>query len=45
MNLKGITLSEISQTETKKLYVITSMWNLKNKQIGEYNKREIDSQL
>ena len=45
MNLKGITLSEISQTEKKKLYFITSMWNLKNKQIGEYNKREIDSQL
>ena len=30
MDLEGIMLSEISQTEKDKQYYITSMWNLKN---------------
>ena len=30
MDLEGIALSEISQTEEDKLYNITYMWNLKN---------------
>ena len=45
MNLEGITLGEVSQTENK--YVITYMQNLTNKirQINEYNKTETDSQI
>ena len=30
MNLEGIMLSEISQTEKDKYYMISHMWNLKN---------------
>ena len=31
MDLKGIMLNEISQTEKGKCHLITYMWNLKNK--------------
>ena len=31
MDLEGIMLSEISQTEREIWYVLTYMWNLKNK--------------
>ena len=31
MDLESITLSEISQTEKDKYFVITYMWNLKSK--------------
>ena len=46
MSLEDIMLSEISQTEKDILYVITYMWNLKNK-TNEYiyNKTETDSQI
>ena len=43
-------LSEISQREKNKhcgisINYITYMWNLKNKQTSEYNKKETDLQL
>ena len=46
IDLEGLMLSEISQTEKDILYVITYMWNLKNK-TNEYiyNKTETDSQI
>ena len=44
MNLEGIMLSEIGQTEKDKYIVISYMWNLKNK-TNEYNKTETDSQI
>ena len=44
MDLEGIMLSEINQTEKNKYYIITYMWNLKNK-TSEYNKKETDSQI
>ena len=37
MDLQGITLSEVSQTEKDKYYVFTYRWNLRNKQ---YNKNK-----
>ena len=39
--LEGIMLSELSQRQI--LYVITHMWNVKNK-TNKYNKTETDSQ-
>ena len=45
IDLEGIMLSEISQTEKDKYSVITYMWNLKNKTNNEYNKTETDSQI
>ena len=44
MELEGIMLSEISQTEKDKYIVISYMWNLKNK-TNEYNKTEAESQI
>ena len=48
MDLEGMMLSEISQPEKDKYYMIwyTYMWNLKQiKQTSEYNKKEGDSQI
>ena len=42
MDLEDIMLSEIRERQI--LYDITSMWNLKNKQTSEYEKKETDSQ-
>ena len=44
MDLEGIILSEISQTEKEILHDITYTWILK-KTISEYNKKEADSQV
>ena len=44
MDLEGIMLSAISQTEKDKYSVITYMWNLKKK-ININNKSETDSQI
>ena len=44
INLEGFVLSEISQTEKDKHYVITYMSNLKNK-TNEYNKTKTDSDI
>ena len=44
LNLKGITLSEIIQTEKGKCY-ISHMCGEKNKQTSEYNKKETDSDI
>jgi len=43
MNLEGIMLSELSQTERQILHGITYMWNPKIQQTSEYNKKEADS--
>ena len=43
MDLEDIMLSEIRERQI--LYDITSMWNLKNKQTSEYEKKETDSQI
>ena len=43
MVMEGIMLSEISQTEKDKYYILT-LWNLKNK-TNDYNKTETDSQI
>ena len=43
MDLEGIMLSEMSDRERQRLYLITYMYNLKNK-MNEYNKTETDSQ-
>ena len=40
MNLEGITLSEISQTERQILYDITYMWNLKKQKHQVHRYRE-----
>ena len=41
MDLEGIMLSEISQTEKNKYYmIITYIWNKKIQQTSEYNKKE-----
>ena len=42
MNLEGIMLSELSQTERQILHGITYMWNPKGQQTSEYNKKEAD---
>ena len=42
---QGILLSEISQTGRQILHNITYTWNLKIKQIREYNKKETDSDV
>ena len=42
MDLEGIMLSEINQTERQILYDIIYMWNLKIQQTSEYNKKEAD---
>ena len=42
MDLEGIVLSEINQTERQILYDIIYMWNLKIQQTREYNKKEAD---
>ena len=42
MNLEGIMLSELSQTERQILHGITYMWNPKVQQTSEYNKKEVD---
>ena len=42
MNLEGIMLSELSQTERQILHGITYMWNPKVQQTSEYNKKEAD---
>ena len=45
MDLEGIMLGEISQTEKRQiLYIFTYMWNLKNK-MNEYSKTETDSRI
>ena len=44
MDPEGIMLSEVSQTEKDKHYVITYMWNLNNT-TNEYNKKGTDSQI
>ena len=45
MDLEGIMLSEMSQTEKdKQLYVISFMWNTKIKSTNEYSKAETESQ-
>ena len=44
MDLKSIMLTEISQTEKDKYFVITYLWNLKNK-TNVYNSTETDSQI
>ena len=43
MDLEDIMLSEIRERQI--LYDITCMWNLKNKQASEYEKKETDSQI
>ena len=43
MDLEYIMLSEISQSEKDKYFVISYMWDLKNK-TNVYNKRDTDSQ-
>ena len=45
MDLEGIILSDISQTEKDKYCMISFIWNLKNKTNYEYNKKEIDSYI
>ena len=42
MDIKGVTLSEISQTKKSKLYDITYRWSIKIQQTSEYNKKEAD---
>ena len=45
MNLKAIMLSEISQAEKDKYYMIPLVCGIQNiKQINKYNKQETDSQ-
>ena len=44
MDLEGIMLSEMSNRERQRLYLITYMYNLKNK-MNEYNKIEIESRI
>ena len=41
MDLEGIKLSEVSQSEKDKYHVFTYMWSLKN----NIKKRETDSQI
>ena len=44
MDLEGIMLSEISQTEKDKYCIISHMWNLKKvQQTSEYNPQKADS--
>ena len=43
MDLEGIMLNEVSQTEKDTVGCIPYMWDLKNK--TNYNKKEIGSQL
>ena len=43
MDFEGIMLSEVSQTEKDKYCMFLHIWNLKIKQINEYNKIETDS--
>ena len=43
INLEGIMLREMSDRERQIFYVITYMWNLKNK-TNEYNKTETDTE-
>ena len=43
MDLEGIMLNEVSQTEKDTVRCIPYMWDLKNK--TNYNKKEIGSQL
>ena len=47
MDLEGIIISELSQTEKRQiLYDFTSMWNLKNKkQTSVYDKKVSDPQI
>ena len=46
MDLEGIILSEISQREKDKLYMISWICGMyKIQQTGEYTKKEIDSQI
>ena len=40
MNLEGIMISELSQTERQILHDITYTWNPKIQQTSEYNKKE-----
>ena len=40
MNLEGMTLSEISQTNKDKYCMISHMWKRKIKQTNEQNKNE-----
>ena len=44
MDLEGIMLSEMSNRERQRLYLIAYMYNLKNK-MNEYNKIEIESRI
>ena len=44
MDLEGIMLSEMSNRERQRLYLITYMYNLKNK-MNEYNKIETESRI
>ena len=43
MNLEGIMLTEISQTEKDKYYVLSHIWNLKKKKKNEYKKTDTNS--
>ena len=45
MDLEGIMLSEISQTEKDKHTMLSLMWNLKTTQMNIYDKIETDSQI
>ena len=46
LDLAGIMLGEISQTEKDKHYMMSLIWEWKKIQpTGEYNKKEADSQI
>ena len=47
MDLEGITLSEMNQTEKDKYYhlYVTTKKKKKIQETGEYNKKETDSQM
>ena len=45
MDLEGIMLSEICQTEKEILCNLTHMWNLREQQTSDYNKKGTDLQI
>ena len=43
MNLMGIMLGKISQTEKDKYHMISLMWNLNAKKMNKYNKTKTEN--